>query len=86
MDGKSKMDKLKDTAEDTMENLQETAEEMQNRLGVFWEASREKVVTYARATDRSIRENPYQAIGIALGVGVLVGMLLSRNNRSNRDE
>lgn len=85
MDGKSNMDNLKDTAEDTMENLHEASEDMQNRLGAVWEASREKVGTYARATDRSIREKPYQALGIALGFGVLIGMLLNRN-RSNRNQ
>jgi ElaB/YqjD/DUF883 family membrane-anchored ribosome-binding protein len=32
----------------------------------------------AKATDEAIRENPYQAVGIALGVGVLLGYFLGR--------
>jgi ElaB/YqjD/DUF883 family membrane-anchored ribosome-binding protein len=32
----------------------------------------------ARATDRMIRENPYQALGIAFGLGLLVGVVASR--------
>jgi ElaB/YqjD/DUF883 family membrane-anchored ribosome-binding protein len=32
----------------------------------------------ARATDEYVRENPWRAVGIAAGIGVLVGMLISR--------
>ena len=32
----------------------------------------------AKATDLYIRENPYQAIGIAFGAGILFGILLNR--------
>jgi ElaB/YqjD/DUF883 family membrane-anchored ribosome-binding protein len=39
---------------------------------------KEKAIAGAKATDQTIRENPYQAIGIAVGVGVLVGYLLGR--------
>ena len=35
----------------------------------------------ARATDETIRESPYYAIGIAFGVGVLVGLLACRSRR-----
>ena len=34
---------------------------------------REKAIEHAAATDRTVRENPYQAIGIAVGVGVVIG-------------
>ena len=37
---------------------------------------REKAIEGAAATDRTVRENPYQAIGIAAGVGVLIGCLI----------
>lgn len=33
----------------------------------------------ARRTDRLIRENPYQSIGIAFGVGLLLGVLAKRD-------
>jgi ElaB/YqjD/DUF883 family membrane-anchored ribosome-binding protein len=38
----------------------------------------EKAVTGAKATDQVIRDHPYQSIGIALGVGVLIGVLVGR--------
>jgi ElaB/YqjD/DUF883 family membrane-anchored ribosome-binding protein len=78
MDAKSQINDLKETAQDTMENLQDAGEDIQNRLATYWEASREKANACMRATDRSIRENPYQAVGIALGLGVVVGLLISR--------
>ena len=55
------------------------------RLAVALEAGREicgrvrdKAVAGAKATDRAVHENPYQAIGIAIGVGALIGFLLGR--------
>jgi ElaB/YqjD/DUF883 family membrane-anchored ribosome-binding protein len=41
---------------------------------------REKAVEGARAADHAVREHPYQAIGIAFGVGALLGLLLTRRN------
>jgi ElaB/YqjD/DUF883 family membrane-anchored ribosome-binding protein len=38
----------------------------------------EKTVERARAVDETVRENPYQAIGIAFGVGALIGILAAR--------
>jgi ElaB/YqjD/DUF883 family membrane-anchored ribosome-binding protein len=47
-----------------------------------WNTVQEKAVAGAKATDEVIRANPYKAVGIALGVGVLVGYLLNRRNNS----
>jgi ElaB/YqjD/DUF883 family membrane-anchored ribosome-binding protein len=44
---------------------------------------REKAVEGAKAADKSVHENPYQAIAIALGVGVLIGYLASRKCSRN---
>jgi ElaB/YqjD/DUF883 family membrane-anchored ribosome-binding protein len=33
----------------------------------------------AKATDRAVHEHPYQAVGIAFGLGLLAGILLARN-------
>jgi ElaB/YqjD/DUF883 family membrane-anchored ribosome-binding protein len=80
MDNKSKTEDLKDTAQDAMENLQETGEDLQNRMGEYWETGKERASEYARATDRAIRENPYPSLGIALGIGLIFGMLLNRGS------
>ena len=33
----------------------------------------------AKATDVYVKENPWQSVGIAAGVGLLLGMLIGRN-------
>ncbi|SRR5581483_6247171 len=86
MDTKSQAEHLEDTAQNTLENFHETSEEIQNRLGEFWETSKERAASCARATDQAIRENPWQAVGIALGVGLLFGLLLSSRSGRNTDE
>ena len=43
---------------------------------------RDQAIAGAKATDEAVREHPYKAIGIALGVGVLIGFFISR--RSSR--
>jgi len=45
------------------------------------QAVRDKAVAGAKATDRMVRSHPYQAVGIALGLGVLFGYLWGRRNR-----
>jgi ElaB/YqjD/DUF883 family membrane-anchored ribosome-binding protein len=44
---------------------------------------RDKAVAGAKATDQAVRENPYQAIGIAVGVGALLGYLIGRRCSRN---
>ena len=39
----------------------------------------EKTAAAARTADKVVREHPYQAIGIAIGVGVLIGVLVMRS-------
>ena len=38
----------------------------------------EKAVAGAKAADKVVRDNPYQSIGIAFGVGLLIGVLVTR--------
>jgi len=44
---------------------------------------REKAVDGAKAADQTVRENPYQAIAIALGVGAVIGYLAARRCSRN---
>ncbi len=52
----------------------EKAKEMCARL-------QEQTVAAGKATDKVVREHPYEAIGIAFGVGVLIGLLAMRRGR-----
>ncbi len=46
---------------------------------------REKAAEGAHATDEAVLEHPYQAIGIAFGVGALISYLVSRRWCRNGD-
>lgn len=48
-------------------------------IGDAYAHTRKKVVAGAHYTDDAIRANPYQSLGIALGLGVVIGVLLRRN-------
>jgi ElaB/YqjD/DUF883 family membrane-anchored ribosome-binding protein len=50
----------------------------------IYDRVREKVVESAKTADKSVHENPYQAIAIALGVGAVIGYLVAR--RCSRKE
>jgi ElaB/YqjD/DUF883 family membrane-anchored ribosome-binding protein len=54
-----------------LEAATEKAKEVCKRL-------QEQTVAAAKATDRAVREHPYQAIGIAFGVGLLIGVVAMR--------
>ena len=45
---------------------------------------RDKAVEGAKVADKTVRENPYQAIAIGVGVGALVGYLVARRCACNR--
>jgi len=49
----------------------EVAKDTQRKL-------QERAMAGAKATDRIIRENPYQSIGVAFGIGMLIGVLINR--------
>ncbi len=49
----------------------EVAKETQQKL-------QERALAGAKATDKLIREHPYQSIGVAFGVGMLLGILANR--------
>lgn len=46
---------------------------------------REKAVEGVKAADEAVHEHPYQAIGIAFGVGALLGFLAARRGCRNDD-
>jgi len=53
---------------------------VEGRLSEYYRDARKQVIAGARATDRTIREHPYPSLAIALGVGVVVGVLLGRRD------
>ena len=46
---------------------------------------REKTIEGAKATDQAVHEHPYQAIALGVGVGAILGYLVSRRCSRNGD-
>jgi ElaB/YqjD/DUF883 family membrane-anchored ribosome-binding protein len=57
-----------------LEGLIERAKEACERL-------QEQTTAAAKAADKTIREHPYESLGVAFGVGVLVGVLVMWSRR-----
>jgi len=96
---KSTGDDMSTLAEDAQALMAATADvagekvrEARNRLAGALERTkeiasrvREKAVESAKAADEAVHEHPYQAIGIAFGVGALLGYLIARQCARQRD-
>ncbi len=53
-------------------------EKLMEDLKALLQRAEEKAVERAKAADRVIREHPYQTIGLAFGLGLLIGILARR--------
>lgn len=76
---------LRATSAQTGEKLQEArarAEESlraaKARMGDIQEDAARRAREATTATEDYVRENPWQALGVAAGIGVLIGLLVSR--------
>lgn len=83
---------LKRVVRDSEELMQATAgvagdkaSEMRERLTEALESAKRscgrleaKAVEGAKAADRVVRDHPYESIGIAFGVGLLIGVLVAK--------
>lgn len=70
-----------ETSDDAISALRQRFESARERLADFYADARQKVVAGARSADEAIRANPYQSLAVALGAGLLVGVLLGRRSR-----
>jgi len=74
-------DLLKATAGEAGEKVKEVRSRLARALEsakATYERVQDKTVQAAKATDHAIREHPYESIGIAFGVGLLIGVLVGR--------
>jgi len=74
MDDTNRLETEKSQIRTSLENVVEKAKDVCERL-------QNQTAAAAKATDKTVREHPYQAIGIAFGLGVMVGVLASRSRR-----
>jgi len=71
------MEERHDTAA-TAEPRSSSNEKILNELKVLFQRAEEKAIEQAKVADKVIRENPYPTIGIAFGLGLLLGIAFSR--------
>ncbi len=74
----------------TADVIGQPVNEGRNRLAAALESGKEilgrvkeKAVESARATDECVHEHPYQTIGVAFGLGALIGFLIARRGPRN---
>ncbi len=74
-------DLMKATADDLGDKAKEARDRLKVALGKAKDSCQgveEKAAASAKATDKVIRDYPYQSLGIAFGVGLLIGVLVNR--------
>ncbi len=67
-------DKISVAREHIQDSLYRAKVKLAETEGVLLDRTREA----ARLTDDYVHDNPWQAVGIAAGIGVIVGMLIGR--------
>lgn len=82
---KEAIDTAEETLRATLGEISKDTVEIKDRLVEALRAAKEayallaeNVAASAKATDRAIRENPYPAVAVALGVGLVVGVMAKR--------
>ena len=60
------------------ERAQDSLHQLKNKLAEAEDAFILKARQTAHATDEYVHENPWRAVGIAAGVGLIIGLLIGR--------
>lgn len=60
------------------ERIQENLAAAKERLVIAQQQVTAKAKQAAKVTDEYVHENPWKAVGIAAGAGLIIGMLISR--------
>lgn len=60
------------------ERIQENLAAAKQRLAAAQDAMVARTKEAAKMTDEYVHENPWKAVGISAGVGLVIGMLISR--------
>jgi len=79
-DAKALLSATAEVAEDKVIAARERLSSALERGREAWGNVQERAVQGAKAADKQIRSHPYQVIGIAFGIGTLLGFLLARRN------
>ena len=61
--------------------LQKRFDAARQQLGALYTGTKNTLAAGAKYTDQTIRANPYQSLAIALGTGLLIGVLVGRRSQ-----
>ncbi|MGH8187785.1 MAG: DUF883 family protein [Steroidobacteraceae bacterium] len=67
-----------DKIQEVRARAEESLKQARQRLSAIEDEALKRAREVADATDEYVRENPWQSVGIAAGVGLLLGLLLGR--------
>jgi ElaB/YqjD/DUF883 family membrane-anchored ribosome-binding protein len=76
---KSVVDQGGDKANALSSKMESNLKAAKNRLRQIEESAIETTKTAVRATDNYVHENPWRAISVSAGIGVVIGLLLNRH-------
>jgi ElaB/YqjD/DUF883 family membrane-anchored ribosome-binding protein len=68
---------LGDGAAQWRERTQDRLSELREQLSNLQQQAAERVVTAGRSTNAFVHRNPWAAVGVASGLGVLAGLLMN---------
>lgn len=69
---------MEERTEGTATESRLSTERIVEELKTMIQRAEEKAVERAKAADQVVRAHPYQAIGLAFGLGLLIGILARR--------
>jgi ElaB/YqjD/DUF883 family membrane-anchored ribosome-binding protein len=67
--------------EEEIEELKQTAKEYMQNAQEKWEQAKGKAKETAQNVDTYAKDNPWKVAGVAAGVGLIIGLLISTRNR-----
>ena len=75
-----------DKASDARDRVQASLKVAQEKLATAHETAKAKGAEAAVAADEYVRDNPWNAVGIAAGLGLLVGLLVAVSFSGGSDD
>ena len=73
-------------ASEAREKVEASLKVAQEKMGSVHEQAKAKGIEAAAATDEYVRDNPWNAVGIAAGVGFLVGLTIAATSLVRRSD
>ncbi|MGV3773861.1 MAG: DUF883 family protein [Verrucomicrobiales bacterium] len=79
MDAPRTREELKDELESITDQISEGIEKGKYTVSELQKALTEKTKAAAESTDKLVHENPWASIGIAVGLGLLIGLMMPKS-------